>query len=447
MAEEPVREGLGKGPWVLILIATGAGAGALARYPLGTAASGVAFLALYALGLIILGLPLLLAEGALGQFRRRNVVDAFGPGPWRFAGATFAVAALLTAVVLAVVAAWFTGFIIGSFQGDFFDDPERHFRLISAGWDTLLATLAVIAVATGAAISGLRGKRTALVAAAVGVLIVIAGLAAWAFFQSGSGVGREQALAFDLDDIDAALVAQAFLQALLPTVVALGLVATLSSGVHDRTLPRDASLLTIALVAVPLLAGLFLLMLASANDHTLAASRDLGVLFFDIPRLFADVGGTEGGFLFGLFYGALLAASVVAIAALLEVPALWLRENWPMWTPGRAMLACGLVVYIIAVPFAFWPDGVHWLHLLLAGVVVPLGGLATAVHVGWVRPQVLDGFRVGEAGHKLDAALRPYLRFVAPPVLLILLVVGALVFLVDVGAVEHGSGGLWRLVP
>lgn len=448
MAESVAHEGPGKGTWVVLLATFAAASGAYARYPLLSASTGLAFLVFFALGIVLLGLPLVLAEAALGQFRRRNVVAAFGPGRWAWGGGALALAATLSAVLLAVVGGWFAQYALQSFNGDYFDDPDRSFRLLAVGWDAMLATLAVLGAAFAAMVVARTGRHGAWVGIGTVALLALAALAAWAFFQPGAGPGRDAALAIDLAAIDAPLVVQALLQSLLPVAVGLGLVTTISLRTPDQALPREAATLATLAIALPLAGGLFLLALSSAHGDVLAQDRSPGgPLFSAAPHLFADIGGTAGGILSGTFFGALAAASILAVAALLEVPALWLQETWTGWTPGRARLACTLAAYVAAVPFCFSNDAVHSLHLALAGVVVPLGGLLVALHVGWVRPQVLDGLRVGDVGHRLDATLRPCLRFVTPPALLFLLVIGTMAFLADAGWASRGDGGLWSLVP
>lgn len=447
MADGAGASSPGKAPWVLTLLLVGAASGALARYPLLTASSGLNFVVLFAAFLALLGLPLVLAEAAFGQFRRRNVVDAFGPGPWKVGGFVLATAALLTAVLLAMMGGWFARYVVASFQGTFFDDPERHFRLLATGWDAMLCALAVVAVATGLQFLGKgRGPRATFAVTAIVSLVVLAGLAAWGLLQEGSTAGRRAFLSIHLDAIDAKLVVQAALQALLPVAVGLGVVATWSSTMHDRTLPRDATTLLLLVAGLPLLAGLFLVTLASANGQTLGSGDHFDDLFTAIPALFASLDAFEAGVLSGLFYGVLLAVSIAAVNALIKVPAAWLAEQ-PGWKPQQGALAAGLAVALVAVFFAFSVDAVRGLHLFLAGIVAPLGGLLVAVQVGWMRPQVLDGLRVGDARHELDATLRPYLRYVVPPILAFLLLIGLMAFLADAGAIERGASGLWRVVP
>lgn len=435
----------GKTTWVLTLTAAALGAGALVRYPLGMAEDGLAFGAIYFVGIFLLAMPLLLGEAALGQFRRRNVVDTFGPGPWRIAGYAFAAGAVALAAYLALVGGWAARYAFASFQGGFFDEPDRYFRLASQGWDAMLFALAAVVVAGAVAWSGIgRGLRKVMTATGVLALVALGCIVAWALVAAG-GAGRGAAFAVDLDPVDAPFVVTALQQSLLPGLVAFGVVATVSSGVHDRTLPREAVLLSYSWVLVPVLVGAGLT--ALAHDEGLSLPGGILAPFGSIAALFGAIGGTQGGILAGSFYGVLLAGCLAAIVALLQVPAAFLAERSEAWTKRRAFAATGAVVYLLVIPLAFLATAAEHVEFALFALVAPAGGIAVSLHVGWARPNVLDGFVVGDAKHRLDALLVPMLRFVVPALLLALLVLGFLQALVAWGAVEHGSGGLWRLVP
>lgn len=428
-----------------VLAVLGAGlAAALLRFPFGRALDGGWFLAFAAVGLFVVGLPLVLGEGALGQFRRRNAVDAFGPGAWKGLGFLVALGAVLLAALLAVVAGWAARFFALSFSESWHDDPDRHFRLFSAGPDAMLTTLGVLAVATFVAFRGTRGGLKAVIGpASVVAALLLAGLALWTTALDGSGAGRDGLMAFPAFDSSTAVAA--VLAGLASALVATGAVVTLSGHLHDRTMPREATLVALASAVAIGAAVVAIAGLSASQELAPSGGDDLDAFTF-VPRLLASVGGWEGGMMAGLFFGALLLLALVALPVLLEVPATWLHERFGSWTGGRGVLAAGLVVYLLAFPLCFGPQAVLHTSQALAWVAAPLLGMLVAVHVGWSRPQVLDGFRVGEAKHALGKVLVPLLRFVHPPVLAFLFTVGVLGFVRAMGWAD-GSAGLWALAP
>lgn len=433
------------------LLAVGVGAGALARFPLGTAGDGLVFVSLYGVGLIVLALPLLLAEGALGQGRQRgldadtapdqDVADPVGLWPW--ARACMALAALVAAALVAFLGGWALRYAIASFQGTFFDDPERSFRVAAQGWDAMVLTGVVLVAAFGLAVTGRRrDARPLLATAGILALLAVVVLAAWGLAQGNAA--RDHAFAFDWRAIDAALVVAALQQSLLPGLVGFGVVATWSTSLQDRALPQAGVKLLLLWLTVTLAVGLGLA--AFAGDHGLALGTGLGAAFTSVAAVFAAVGATQGGILAGLFYGALLAGALAATVALLDVPARWWLERSEA-QPVTALGATALATYVLSIPLAFVSSLAQDLHVFLLAIVAPLGGLVLSVNVGWFRSEALDGFTFGDARHPLAPTLRPVLRYVLPILLLALLVVGVPHILAETGALARGSGGLWRLVP
>jgi SNF family Na+-dependent transporter len=429
-----------------VLALTGAGLGALLlRFPVGDGVASGWTWAVALASAALLGLPLVLGEAALGQFRRRNAVSAFGPGAWAGVGGFLAVGAVLAAALAAVVAGWAARWFLDSFASSWFGDPARQERLVEAGPDALLAALAVLAAATALAFRALsRGLRGAVSACGVASLVLLAALAAYGNLQSGSAAGREALFRFGAHGLDASSVVAAVLAGLLPALLATGAAATLAARVQDRTLPRETVVVVLFVGTGLFLALLALAGLSGANGHAFDASGAIQVRA--VPAVLVAAGGAEGGILLGTFAAAVLLGALALLAVLLEVPAAWLAERFGSWTPGRGALASGLAAYLVAVPFCFGAVRAERLDGLLAWVAAPLAGLLVSVRVGWSRPEVLDGFRIGDARHPLDKVLAPALRYVMPPVLLLLLLAGCLGFARAAGWAD-GSGGLWSLAP
>ncbi|MEA3135891.1 MAG: neurotransmitter:Na+ symporter, family, partial [Thermoplasmata archaeon] len=257
--------------FVLALVGAGLAA-TLARFAWGSAVDGLWFLGFAAVGLFAVGLPIVLAEGALGQFRRRNAVDAYGPGAWKGLGAVAALGAVVLAALLAVLAGWSARFVVLSFSESWYDDPSRHFRLLSSGPDAVLTTLGVLAAATGVALRGTRKGSKAIVGfCAVTALILLAGLAVWGNTFPGSAAGRTAVFATDVDAVGWSLAFAGILAGLLPTLLATGVTVTLSSHLHERTLPREVTLSGVFTAIGILLATLFIAGLSSSQGTGLAS--------------------------------------------------------------------------------------------------------------------------------------------------------------------------------
>lgn len=448
MEGRPAPEG--RAFFFVVALGAAAGLGAWWTYPHLTAGSGSLHLILLVAALAVLGLPVFMAEGGLGQFRRRNVVDAFGPGPMRAAGAFVAVSAVLAAALVAVVTGWAGRIVIESFRPDFLADPGREFRLLSQGSDAMLGAAAVLAVAAFVTARGIhRGVRPAAVIALSAMFLLLAGLVIYANVLSGATRARSDYFSPDFTGVAGADFVQAAQQALLVVAVGVGLVATLAgNGPHDRKLPRKAFAVALGAVAVVLAIGLFLVPLAAHHDAELSGSDAVfGGLFTTAPELFAMAGESTGAVLAGAFFAALVASGIAAILALLEVPVTFLIDRWPAWGRRRSALLVAMVAYLIAIPLAFSRALVADSVVILSAVLIPLGALLFSLRVGWAGPGILDGYNVGDAQHKVSLLLHPWLRFVTPILCAFLVIVGVMAFFAETGSIERGTGGLWSWVP
>ena len=90
---------------------------------------GSAFLGLYLLMILFLGLPVLIAEVMLGKASQRDPVGAFEVldrkgSPWRLIGFGGVLAAFIILAFYSVVAGWCMEFIVRSAAGDF--SPDAH---------------------------------------------------------------------------------------------------------------------------------------------------------------------------------------------------------------------------------------------------------------------------------------------------------------------------------
>lgn len=432
----------GRQGWLWGLLAAAVGAGAVARFPLGSAQDGLLFATVYGLGLLVLAFPLLLAEGALGQLRRRDPEAAYGSGAWPAASGFTALVALAAAALVAYLGGLALRYAIASFEGTYFDDPGRTFRVAAQGYDALLLTFVVLVVAFGVARTG-SGARPLLTAAGIVAVVATLALATGGLLQGATA--RASALAFPWRDLDAPLVVAALQQALLPALVGFGVVATWSANIQDRRLPQAAAQLLLLVLATSMAVGVGLA--AFAADEGVALDGGFDAAFTSAAALFGTLGGTTGGVLAGLFYGTLALGALAATVALLDVPAAWVMERSGAWSPTLAVAASALVAYLLSAPLAFVASLPEDLHLILRAIVAPVGGLLVSFYAGWSRPQALGGYTFGDANHPLEATLRPMLRYVLPLLLLALLVLGVAETLAETGAVARGSGGLWRLVP
>ncbi len=432
-----------------------AGLGVLWRYPHLSGLEGSAFLMVYAAAWVLLALPVVLGELALGHGRPRNVVDGYqnsAPRGWGWAGRVQAVGALLLFVLVAVVGGWAGRYAVDAFTAPYADDPAGHFAAIEEGPAALVSTFLFMAGAAFLAVRGFRRGHTPL--ALVGVptaILLLVGLATYANFQDGTDASWASYLVPHFGDLEASDYTSALLTALLATGAGTGVLATLAAAHRDPLrLPRKSLHLLFGALALIIAVCLFLIPLLESEGLTDAAAdapdAGYGGFFTTASGLFGAIGGTTGGVLAGAFYLSVVLLALSAAAALLEVPTAYLLDRYEPWPRWRAALAPALVAFAAALPFAIEADRLKDLESFLSGVLGPLAAIALAVRVAYVQRPLLDGLTVG-TGRPLAFLLRPWLGYAVPAILLVLALLGSMGFLAGTGLLERGEAGLWRLVP
>ena len=131
-AEAPTKE-LAREQWgtrlgfILAAVGSAVGLGNMWRFPYLTAEEGgAAFLVLYLLMVLLVGLPIMLAEFAVGRGAKKSPVEAlahFGGAGWKPLGVLFAATGFIILAYYGVIAGWTLRYGIGAalsgFGGDF----------------------------------------------------------------------------------------------------------------------------------------------------------------------------------------------------------------------------------------------------------------------------------------------------------------------------------------
>ncbi len=441
---------------VLTMVGCAVGLGNVWRFPYMVGAfGGAAFVLFYVAVVVLLGVPALMAEWALGRATRRGPVGAFAraglPGG-RAVGWFFFLVILAATAYYCNALGWVLFYSVGqaaSLLG--IDWQSASILPPDTGFDgarftrQLICTSLVIAACAGVLIKGLRqGIERASKVLIPMLFICLLVLIARVLTLDGAWEGVRW------------YIAKVEPSALTPTVMvaALGQACfTLSLGgtfmvVYGSYLKADEPLGSAAIwtaigdTGAGLLAGLAILpaVIALGLDPTSGP----GLLFFTLPEVFARL---PAGGLFGLvFYVGLLGAAYLSAVGAFEVMVAGLLDNTRL-TRRQAVFGLSVATLCFALPtmtnmriFGIW-------DLTFGSGMQTLGALVAVITVGWLvrRATLLEQLghtqptRARAAGH---VALRIrlliiWLRFVIPAAMT---AVGIWWLLSDVlGAVGAGS--------
>ena len=118
---EQFRSRLG---FILAAAGSAVGIGNLVGFPVNaTKSGGAAFLLVYAVFVIFICLPVMMAEMSLGRNTQRNPLGAYtsiagGKSPWRFGGWLALITPFMIAVFYQVLTVWLLGYFVGAVSGN-----------------------------------------------------------------------------------------------------------------------------------------------------------------------------------------------------------------------------------------------------------------------------------------------------------------------------------------
>ncbi|WP_421682123.1 sodium-dependent transporter [Stutzerimonas urumqiensis] len=409
--------------WVFILAATGSavGLGNIWKFPYMTGMyGGGAFVMMYLVCIVLVGMPIMIAETLIGRRARMSPVNAMrslaveaGASP-RFAWPALIgmVAALLILSFYSVIAGWSLDYILGMGAGRFQSVDANAAGALFAGltadpwrltiWHTLFMALTGFVIARGV-VAGLEKSLRVLMPLLFVLLLMLLGYSVTTghFMQ-----GFHFLFNFQPDKVLDGLLA-AMGHAFFTLSVGVG-----SIMVYGSYMPRQASIgatvLTVGILdtLVALTAGMALFPIVFAGG--LEPGAGPGLMFVTLPVAFGSI--PFGQVMGTVFFVLVLIAAWTSSISMLEPAVAYLVER-----TGRSRVAittvlamlCWLVgmgtvlSFNVGAPakfFVFAEDGFHlfqWgaeggrnffdsIDYLTSRILLPLGGLAFVLFAGWV---------------------------------------------------------------
>ncbi len=387
---------------------------------------GAAFVSLYVVMTLIVGLPVMLAELTLGRGARRSPIQAlahYGGPAWRPLGGVFVLAGLLILAYYSVIAGWTFRYAVESVMVGFPADAGGHFTSIASGWPALgwhlLFMTITVAVVSGGIRSGI--ERASIILMPLLALIVV-GLAIYASTLPGASEGYAYYFNTDFGAIwSRDVLRDAAGQAFFSLSLGMGAILTYASYLDRNTdLPLESVTIAISDFGVAFIAGLvvFPLLFALGLQEDVGAST-LGALFITLPGAFGQMGGV-GAFVGVAFFFALLVGGLTSAISLLEVVVSSAIDSLGV-SRRSAAIACGAGIALLGVPAAFSLDVLGLMDQIGGNLLLILGGLMLSLFVGWFMPNALEEASEGSSFASLLFGWRVLLRFVVPAILVAIL--------------------------
>lgn len=392
--------------FILSAVGSAVGLGNLWKFPYITGEyGGSAFLFVYLLCVLLVGLPLLIAEITLGKSGQANPVQAMANLArenktsrwWWLLGLNGILAAGLILSFYSVIAGWSASYFVSSLQGNFegvlLDDVQNEFSGLLANpfalifWHTLFSALTIWIVSRGVQ-GGLEKAINLMMPGLMIILLILFGyvLALDSFEQSVEFLFKP-----DFSKLTGEAVLVAMGHAFFTLSLGLGVMMVYGSYMNENSSVVKASIwIALADTLIALLAGIIIFSIVFG--YGLEVNSGPGLLFQTLPLAF---GNMWGGWFFGtLFFALVVIAALSSAISLIEPAVSWLQQNWGIGRKKAAWMFGGLMWVLgmgTALSFNVWSD-VHFLpektffdslDFITASILLPAGGFFMAIFVGW----------------------------------------------------------------
>ncbi|WP_017942425.1 MULTISPECIES: sodium-dependent transporter [unclassified Thioalkalivibrio] len=402
---------------------------------------GGAFLLVYLGCIILIGIPIMMAEVMIGRRGRRSpgyaarevARESGAHDIWQLVGWLGLLAAFMIMSFYVVITGWAFSYVhkaaTGAFAGADGGQVAGVFAAMTASpaemlaWSTLAVTLAFAIVALGLR-QGLERGLHVLMPVLLGLLLTVLASAWW--------IGEpRQALDFLLRPDFSALTAHGMLIAVGHAFFTM----TLAAGVlmmFGAYLPRETSIARTAIgvaladTAVALIAGMAIFPIVFGFG--LDPAEGPGLMFQTVPLALAAV--PAGVVLTTLFFATLSLAAFSTMITNARAFVHLFHERLHA-SRIRAALACGGAVWLLSLASVFSFSGAAWARLditvlgrdlptlyhaiehIAINLLLPVGGLLIAVFAGWVVKDRVSREEIGLPPVAF-AIWRFVLRYVAP---------------------------------
>ncbi|MFV1987308.1 MAG: sodium-dependent transporter [Gemmatimonadota bacterium] len=432
--------------FVLATIGFAIGLGNIWRFPYLTGENGGgAFLLIYLLLAVVIGIPLFTAEISLGRNAQKSPAAGMRAlagerSPWRIIGWLGIGAAFLIMAYYQIIMGWIAAHLVRAFGSGYSEtDPaalSAAFDAFTARPGPVLAYTAVVMVLVGLIVS--RGLREGIERSAkflIPVLFVfLIGLAIVGLQFEGSSAGLRWLFVPDFSAVNAATWLAALGQVFYS--IGVGMAGAFVFGSYldpaNSDVPGNAAKIVAFDTIAAVLAGVVIFPALFAFG--LEPDTGPGLLFVTMSGLFARL--PAGDLAAGAFFFLVFVAGLTSCLALIETLTGTFMDTFG-WSRPKSVWSLLVLLYAggIVIALGFGP----WRHIQVAGrgffgladyvsgnVFLTLGGLAISLYVGisWGFERFREDTNRGAGRFRVTAWWGPVMRFIAPVAVALVLLAG-----------------------
>lgn len=438
-------------------VGSAVGLGNIWRFPAEAQANGgAAFLLLYIICLLVMGIPVMLAEFSLGRAGRGDAISVFrklAPGrAWWLIGLMGVIGSYLIACFYMVVEGWTLEYLWQSVNGNLFEgvghlSESEGFAASDAKFSAKMAeyintplapmafTWGVILINLGVLVCGVQKGIERLSNIMMPLLFVLLlTLCCITLSLPGAGEGVRWFLAPDFSKITVDTIINALGQTFFSLSLGMGILITYAAYYPDNTkLVPTSGIVVLMSLLVALLTGFVIFPSVSSfglQDHSLVGTT---LVFQTLPEVFACLPAPQIWAV--AFFLLLFVAALTSTVSILEVSIAFFNQR-----VGLSRLKSCLIVLVPMLAFSgvcslsfssladfkiFGYTIFDFLDTFTTNLLLPIGSIAICLFVGWFAPKHLLADQLSNHGSlrsPLTGIVLFIIRYVAPVLIAAILI-------------------------
>lgn len=434
-------------------VGSAVGLGNIWRFPaVAQANGGGAFLIIYIGCVILLGIPVMLAEFSIGRAGKSDAIGSMkslGAGKgWRSFGGLSIMAAYLILSFYMVVVGWTVEYLWESITGELYANVGPDMKSTFAGhmkeyisdtWTPMVATVIMIVINIGVLLGGVQKGIERLsnwLMPVLFVLLVVFCIRALSFEKALEGYTFF--LRPDWSVVTSGTFISALGQAFFSLSLGMGVLVTYSSYFPgDTNLTKTAVTVSLLDLLVAVMMGLIIFPAVMSFGLNGEGIEGATLVFVTLPEVFMQMHGTQIWSI--LFFLLLAVAALTSTISVAEVAVACIRDRFKV-SRLKAVLIVMLPLFVIS-PICSLSQGAlsgvtifgltifNFLDTLATNVLLPVVSIGLCIWLGWFAPKGLLSDQLSNAGSlktRLAMPIRFIIRWIAPLLILTVFICGFL---------------------
>ena len=386
---------------MMAVVGSAVGLGNIWRFPyLAGMNGGAAFLLLYLVLILLVGLPLILSEFILGRATHRGAVGAFKQlapkSKWYLVGYMGVVAGFCILGFYSVIAGWSVRFLydaVANFRvGQSYEELQAGFVAFrNTGWQPILLSvgflgLTALVVFRGVE-KGVERWNKILMPLLLGILLV---LCVNSFTLSGFREGMSFLFRPDFSKIGIDTVLDALGQVFFTLSLGMGVMITYSSYVvKPENMLRSKGIVVLIDTSIAIVSGIAIF--PAVFTFQISPTQGPDLIFLTLPNVFARMSG--GHYVGILFFLLITLAALTSMVSIFEMMTNYMMEELKMTRRRAVMWLFGTLSLVSALCAQSQVEGSRlmiagynvfdFLDMLSANYLMTISGLLIVIFTGW----------------------------------------------------------------